>query len=198
MSRPCRVPLLGDGDALHQCICGHQRHRGTCGKPRYATNDLCRCEEFVDASPQLKRKEDKGMKRLLGMAVLLAAVVTAHGQTLSTQYQHIANTWNATAPLTVCTAGATAPTSCVKDYIITFTDPTGKSNPAVPFAYPATSYTWGPGGFLYCGSWQVNLVIEYYDDQGVAKTTAGNTSTAPVACPFTVSPPSGLKSVPAQ
>jgi len=48
--RACRTWLPGDGDALRQCICGHQRHRGKCGKPRYVADDLCECEVFIDSS----------------------------------------------------------------------------------------------------------------------------------------------------
>jgi hypothetical protein len=135
------------------------------------------------------------MKKLAIALIVALSGTIGMAQTQSTQYKHIANTWDAATPLTVCATGATAPISCVKDYIFTLTDPTAKSN-TVTFAYPATSYTWGPGGFLYCGTWQANLAIEYFDDQGTAKTTTGNGTTATVACPFTVSPPSGLKAVP--
>jgi hypothetical protein len=46
----------GDGDARHVCMCGHERHEGLCGKPRYSVaTDLCRCEYFIDARIGLEK-----------------------------------------------------------------------------------------------------------------------------------------------
>lgn len=43
--------MAKDGNALQQCMCGHERHEGRCGKPRYSSTDVCRCEYFIDAGP---------------------------------------------------------------------------------------------------------------------------------------------------
>ena len=42
---------IKDGDARHQCICGHQRHEGRCNESFYWTTETCKCEHFIDASP---------------------------------------------------------------------------------------------------------------------------------------------------
>lgn len=42
-----------DGNARHQCVCGHERHEGLCGKPRYASTDLCKCNVFIEALESL-------------------------------------------------------------------------------------------------------------------------------------------------
>jgi hypothetical protein len=42
--------MAKDGNARHQCICGHERHEGRCGKPRYSSTDTCRCLTYVDAA----------------------------------------------------------------------------------------------------------------------------------------------------
>jgi hypothetical protein len=51
--------MAKDGDALHQCICGHERHEGQCGKPRYSSTDPCTCNTYIEAGgdplPQLRK-----------------------------------------------------------------------------------------------------------------------------------------------
>lgn len=137
------------------------------------------------------------MKRFLGVALLaLAALATAGAQTLSSTNHTITWSW--------LQAGGGAPTcsitvtdSCGISYQLTWTDPTGKVGAPAVIAWPALSYVYGPGGFLYCGTWQGSLTLTYKDDTGTVKTTAPTTGTAAVACPFVLSPPSGLKGNPA-
>ena len=136
------------------------------------------------------------MKRFLLLLALCAVPLHLKAQTASTQYQHIAYSWIQGPTLNVCTTGTTSPTSCVKDYALTLTDPSGKASSTIKFAYPATSYLYGPGGFLYCGTWQASLVIEYFDDKGVAQTTTPAINSTQVGCPFVVSPPSGFSGSP--
>jgi len=127
---------------------------------------------------------------LLGLAIALPA------QQASTQYQHIGYSWNPGA-LTVCTSTTT--TSCVKDYVFAITDPTGAAQTPITIPYTASTYQYGPGGFLYCGDWKSGLAIEYFDENGSAKTTAPDALSTTVSCPkppFVPSPPSGRKGTP--
>jgi len=134
--------------------------------------------------------------RLQILALLLLAVAALAGaQQTSTQYKHIAYTWTAPALQTSCTTAGTN-AACVKDYALTLTDPTGATQAPILIAYPSSSYTYGPGSFLICGTWSASLVIEYFDETGASKNTTPAATTVTVPCPFVVSPPSGFKGSP--
>ena len=70
------------------------------------------------------------MKRIT-LALLFALAPACFAQTASTQYQHINYGWQQAVTLTTCAAGVSNPNSCVKDYALTLTDPTGKALPAI-------------------------------------------------------------------
>lgn len=125
------------------------------------------------------------MKRaiLMGVLAALLCAVAVEGQTASNQYQHIA--WKWTAPSTALpTCSATVTQACVKDYVLTLTDPSAAAPTSITVAWPNTAYTFGPGGFLFCGTWKASLALEYIDDTSTLKSTAPATGTAVVPCPF--------------
>jgi hypothetical protein len=135
------------------------------------------------------------MKRSFAVLALMLCAALAGAQQASTS-KHINWGWNqsnANAP--VC-ADATSK-SCGISYQLTLTDPTGKVGTPITIPWPATSYAYGPGGFLYCGDWKASITLKYQDDQAVTQTTPAITGTGPVTCPFVLSPPSGLAGTPA-
>jgi len=129
------------------------------------------------------------MKKALPLLLLALACVLGSAQTTSTQYQHIGYSWT---PGTLAVCSTTLTKSCVKDYVLNVTDPTGAAQPTITVAYSLSSYTYGPGGFLYCGTWNASLAIEYLDETGAAKISLPATVATVVSCPFVVSPPSGF------
>lgn len=134
------------------------------------------------------------MKKLF--LFLALASVSLSAQTLSNKYQHIGNTWNAPNS-TYPACSATVTSSCLRDYTFTAKDPTGKVN-SVTVGLTNTngvvSYSWGPGGYLYVGSWQTSVVANYLDDTGAVVSTAPLASGVTVPAPFVASPPSGFTS----
>ena len=131
------------------------------------------------------------LRRFMLLTTLaVSAALGCHAQTASTQYQHIKTAW--TAPTgTFQTCSTTVTTGCIKSYVETLTDPTGKAT-QVQIPWGQTSYSWTPGGFLLCGTWNLSLLIDYLDGNGVDTTTAAVSAQVTVSCPFVVSPPSGF------
>jgi hypothetical protein len=142
------------------------------------------------------------MKQKLALALLLCAPAL-HAATPpgSTQYQHINSTWsapNTTYP--VCSA--TVKTYCLSSYTLNNIDPYGNPsiitvpNGGIP-AGGAVSYSWTPGGYLYCGAWTVSVTANYLDGTGSGVTSSTVSTTVQVSCPLTPSPVTGLSAAPA-
>jgi hypothetical protein len=143
------------------------------------------------------------MKRTFFLAlVALAAAVCAppvHAQTTPAEsIYHTINeswtapvSWNGTGPSVPCSATVT--TYCVSGYTETLTPPVGVTGTNV-LAVTTTSYSWSPGGALYCGTWTVSVVANWLDGNGVAAVSAPLTGITVVSCPFTASPATGLTS----
>lgn len=148
------------------------------------------------------------MKRLAlaGFGALLVAMIVlsplaAHAATtapVSTQYQHIANTWNAPNS-TYPDCSATVTTLCLSSYTYTATPPANTGGPSVATvpnggigAGAQVSYTWGPGGFLYCGAWTLSVVANYVDSTGASVSSSADTANVTVQCPLAPSPATGL------
>jgi hypothetical protein len=107
------------------------------------------------------------MKRaiLMGVLAALLCAVAVEGQTASNQYQHIAWKWIAPATsLPTCSAAVTQ--ACVKDYVLTLTDPSSVAQTPITVAWPNTAYTYGPGGFLFCGTWKASMVTGVHRRHG--------------------------------
>ena len=142
------------------------------------------------------------MRRILPLCFLVS--LSAYGATpVSTQYQHIQNTWNAPNS-TYPDCSATVTTSCLSSYTYTATPPAGTGGPAittVPNGGIASgaqvSYLWGPGGFLFCGTWNLSVVANYVDSSGASVSSSAVTATTAVSCPLAPSPVTGLNSTPA-
>jgi hypothetical protein len=144
------------------------------------------------------------MKKKIFFALVASCVLAmaAHAATpMSTQYQHIKNTWvvpNSTYP----NCSATVAVACLNSYTYTAVDPNGSPNivtlPNGGIASGASfGYTWGPGGFLYCGTWSTSVVVNYIDSTGASVSSTAISTTAAVACPLVPSPATGLGSTPA-
>ncbi len=136
---------------------------------------------------------------LIGIALALPAIAAT--APASNQYQHIKNTWNVPGSA-YPDCSTTVTTSCLSSYAFTAVDPTGASNVAtVPnggiAAGGVVSYTWGPGGYLYCGTWSTSVVAVYLDSSGASVSSSPVTSTAAVPCPLVASPAADLVSTPA-
>jgi hypothetical protein len=146
------------------------------------------------------------MKRFSALLFVALAVVAAHGQTASDKYQHIKSTWtapNSTYPN--CTS--TVASSCLTGYALTFIAPAGVNPttaipPCVPGVTtncvgPVSTYTWGPGGYLYAGTWNVSLTAVFLDSTGAQVQASPVVTTVVVPLPFVASPASSLVSAPA-
>lgn len=135
----------------------------------------------------------------LALLCLLASLGTA--QTLSNQYQHINNTWNAPNS-TYPDCSTTVLKSCLNTYTYTAVPPSGSTVIAtVPngsiLAGAQVSYQWGPGSFLVCGTWNLSVVANYIDSTGAVVSSSADTAQTVVPCPLAASPATGLASTPA-
>lgn len=138
---------------------------------------------------------------VIGLIGALALPAIAATPVASTQYQHIKNTWNVPNS-TYPDCSTTVTTSCLNTYTFTATDPNGGANiVTVPnggiAAGGAFTYSWGPGSYLYCGTWTTSVVANYLDSGGVAVSSSAISTTAAVPCPLVASPATGLVSTPA-
>jgi hypothetical protein len=145
-----------------------------------------------------------GMRKLLLLALLLVPTALL-SQTASTQYQHIKSTWtqpNSTYP----SCSATVTSSCLTGYSLILTPPTGTGTAnAIPPCTPTVAsncignvltYTWGPGGYLYAGTWNVSLAAVYLDPTGTLVSSSAVTTTTVVPSPFVPSPAGGVSATP--
>lgn len=130
------------------------------------------------------------IKKLLILVLVFGLALTGHAQTpaLGTHTGILAS-W--TAPVGVaCSSSVT--TACVKGYTETVTPPAGVPGVNIVSVGLVSSYTWKPGGNLYCGTWMVSLVANWLDGSGNAVASAPVTATAVEPCPFVPSPVMGL------
>lgn len=140
----------------------------------------------------------------LGLAAAMALVSLAHAATppVSNKYQHIYYTWvapNSTFP----DCSATVTSSCLSNYTLSQTPPSGVAAVTLTIANGSVaaggtvSYVYGPGGFLYCGTWNVSVVANYLDEAGATVPSAAFPATVAVPCPLAASPVTGLLGTPA-
>lgn len=135
------------------------------------------------------------MKKLFLLLAIASLAICAHAQTASNQYQHILSTWNVpNTTLPNCSASVT--TNCLSSYTYTATDPYGHPN-IVTVGLASTngvvSYNFGPGGYLWSGTWNLSVVANYLDSTGATATSSATPAQVVVPAPFVPSPPSGLK-----
>lgn len=99
--------------------------------------------------------------------------------------------WNGTGVSLPCSGTVT--TYCVDGYTETLTPPSGGGNSAI-LSVPATSTTeaYAPGGALYCGTWNISVVANWLDGNGIPETSAPLTGTTVVSCPFIAAPATSL------
>ena len=127
------------------------------------------------------------MKKLLAI-LILGLAGSIHAQTLGTD---TGLQISITAPLgSQCTT--TLLTSCLKGYTATITPPVAGSTPIVVPIGLVSTYTWRPGGDLYCGTWSISLVANWLNASGVATPSTAVTGTAVEPCPFVASPVTGV------
>lgn len=132
---------------------------------------------------------------------LAAAVAGATTPPLSNQYQHIKNVWNAPNS-TYPDCSATVTLGCLDTYTFTAVGPAGGNNiiTVANGAIPAgglVTYIYGPGSFLYCGTWSTSVTANYRDDSGASVQSTPATATVNVPCPLVASPATNLISTPA-
>jgi hypothetical protein len=141
--------------------------------------------------------------RLTILAVLLcgSALFATAATPVSNQYTKIVSAWNAPAS-TYPDCSATVTTYCLSTYTFTATSPTGSNailtvaNGGIP-AGGAVSYTYAPGGYLYCGTWGISVTANFIDGSGAGVSSSPVAITLAVPCPLTPSPVTGLSATPA-
>jgi hypothetical protein len=164
----------------------------------------------IESSIQRVESAIKAAKGIIGL-LLLALLVSsaASAQTVSDQYKHLKANW--TPPVyQVCNFTATTPvnTSCINGYQEVLTPPSPATGTvtvppctatlASACIGPVATYTWGPGNFLYSGTWGISLYAAYLDANGAQQFTAPISTTVVVPNPFTPpSPATGLGVTPA-
>lgn len=142
---------------------------------------------------------------ILAVAVVMyAASAFAATPVASNKYQHISNTWNApNSTYPDCTSiGSVA---CLDTYTFMAAPPAGTGGATSIITVPnggiaaggVVSYLYGPGGYLYCGTWTVSVVANYRDDAGASVQSSADSATVVVPCPLTASPATNLVSTPA-
>lgn len=137
------------------------------------------------------------MKKFLLLTLMLIPFVSAAQAVPPASSLHtISSTW--VAPASWNGSGASVPCSttvttfCVVDYSVTITPPSGAPGGSVVVSASGTSNVWTPGGFLYCGTWNVAVAANWKDGSGTLAVSAPLNGTAVVSCPFTASPATGL------
>jgi hypothetical protein len=144
------------------------------------------------------------MKKALPLLILclVAAFASAATPVASNQYQHINYTWlapNSTYP--ACSTTVTS--SCLNNYTLTQAAPGGTSNIILTVANGgvaaggSVAYSYGPGGYLYCGTWGANVVANYLDSSGATVSSNAVATTVAVPCPLVASPATSLAGTPA-
>lgn len=149
------------------------------------------------------------MKRILGLlffGFLFLAAAVANGQTVPPQGINTGIQVNWTPPTgTACSATVTS--SCIQGYTETITPPLGApgGNVVIPNCNLAvttgcigavSTYTWKPGGNLYCGNWGISLVVNWLNGSGVAVASTPLTGVTNEPCPFVASPATGMVAKP--
>lgn len=129
---------------------------------------------------------------LLGTALLAFTLVSnAQAATPLPSADHsIVSFWT---PASGLTCPSSSPVSCISGQTLTLTPPTGGGSPVVvPLTTGLATYTFTPGGFLFCGIWTVSLVTNGFDQTGTAAVSSAVSATAVAPCPFVVPPATGL------
>lgn len=135
-------------------------------------------------------------RSLFAFLAILALAGGCYAQTTppASTYHTIAESW--TAPVSWNGTGSSVPCSatvttyCVSGYTETITPPPGVTGTTVVNA-TTTSYSWAPGGPLYCGTWNISVVANWLDGSGAPAVSAPLTGTTVVSCPFIASPATG-------
>lgn len=101
-----------------------------------------------------------------------------------------------TQPPTLCSGTVTK--SCLNNYTATFTSPvTGAGAIAITVASNAVTYTYRPGGKLFCGTWNFTLTANWVDNNGGAEASATVPGTINEPCAVTTkaNPPTGVTAI---
>jgi hypothetical protein len=103
-------------------------------------------------------------------------------------------------PMQYCTP--TLKTSCVAGYTEKLTDPATANVTtqlimagSTDIVGTAITHSWSPGGNLYCGTWGISIVANWFDNKGVAVDSSALTGSVQEPCPFVASPAKGPLSV---
>lgn len=132
------------------------------------------------------------LRGLVVSALLAGATLLAGAQTPPQGTDtKILTTW--TQPPGYVPCSSTVTSGCITGYTEKLTDPTGAIT-TVPTCSatvttncigPVATYTWGPGGNLYCGTWKITLATNYLDGNGAAGISSPPAAVSVVEpCPF--------------
>lgn len=136
------------------------------------------------------------LKKVAVLVVALLLALSAHAQTPGAGTDHgISGSWSAPTGY--------SSTLTLNGYTATITPPPGVTSSVTVgqcaagattncIASGATTFTWKPGGVIYCGTWTISVVANYTDSVQGPEVSVPLTTTMTEACPLVLSPVTGL------
>ncbi len=144
------------------------------------------------------------MKKVLTAILFVLAAAIGRAQQVGTD-GGIATSFVAPTG-SLCTSGQN---TCFTGFTLTYTDPTGKASVIQTCSATVTTncltastgtnyFTFRPGGFLICGTWNFNVVTNWLDNTGKAVQSVPVAASTVEPCPFVPAPVTGITVKPVQ